>query len=403
MERSSLSSRVIDRSPDLARLRADDYEIQIHPSNHLLVRSVPYVTSERNVAYGMLVVPIAELNDGVVGRPQNHQAYFAGDYPCDNDGKPLSVLGQANRGKFEFAGGLEAQYHLSYKSPKFDPTLNSYRDYYDLVTSYVDETWKYAKRLDAAATPLTGRVLDLGDEPSVFVYPDTASTRAGITAVSEKLAGHIIAIIGVGGTGSYVLDLVSKTPVKEIRLYDGDWLSQHNAFRSPGAASVDDIFANPRKRKVEYFFEKYSAIHRGIVPYPINLDGLPEGFGEVDFTFLCIDAPTAKRHIVDELVRLGKPFIDVGMGVSLAERILIGSMHTILSNEACRTPRHAISFADVDDEYATNIQIADLNAMNATLAVIRWKKCLGFYRAQEEGQSCIYTVDFNRIDNGPCR
>ena len=33
-----------------------------------------------------------------------------------------------------------------------------------------------------------------------------------------------------------------------------------------------------------------------------------------------------------------------------------------------------------DDEYATNIQIADLNALNALMAVIKWKKLSGFYQ-----------------------
>jgi hypothetical protein len=37
---------------------------------------------------------------------------------------------------------------------------------------------------------------------------------------------------GLGGTGSYILDLVSKTPVNEILLFDSDDFLQHNAFRS---------------------------------------------------------------------------------------------------------------------------------------------------------------------------
>ena len=52
-----------------------------------------------------------------------------------------------------------------------------------------------------------------------------------------------IIILGLGGTGSYILDLVAKTPVKEIHLYDGDTFYQHNAFRSPGAPSSDELRA----------------------------------------------------------------------------------------------------------------------------------------------------------------
>ena len=53
--------------------------------------------------------------------------------------------------------------------------------------------------------------------------------------------------MGLGGTGSYVLDLVAKTPVWEIHLFDGDAFLQHNAFRSPGAPSLDELEAQPPK------------------------------------------------------------------------------------------------------------------------------------------------------------
>lgn len=41
----------------------------------------------------------------------------------------------------------------------------------------------------------------------------------------------------LGGTGSYALDLVAKTHVVEIHLFDADLLRPHNAFRFPGAIS----------------------------------------------------------------------------------------------------------------------------------------------------------------------
>lgn len=401
-----MSSLVIARSPDLARLRAEEFEVQFHPSNHVVVRSIPYVTADRAVAYGTLIVPIEQLCDGVVGPPPNHQAYFAGSFPHSNLGAKLNVLlaeGTAP-GNFVIGQDLSAQFQFSYKSPKIIEATGKYANYYDLVTSYVDEMWKYAARVDPTADPRTGRVDDYDAGESVFVYPDTASSRACITAVSEKLAGHRIAIIGVGGTGSYVLDLVSKTPVKEIHIFDGDFFLQHNAFRAPGAAPKEEIFANPRIRKVEYHARNYSKMHRGIVPHPEDLQDLPQVFGTVDFTFLCIDKAVAKRKIVEGLIELGKPFIDVGMGLTMEGTSLTGAMRTTLSSNECRTPRHAISFVDVEDDYASNIQIADLNAMNAAIAVIRWKKLLGFYEGGAEPErSSIYTINFNQIDNGGAR
>jgi hypothetical protein len=57
--------------------------------------------------------------------------------------------------------------------------------------------------------------------------------------------------------------------------------------------------------------------------------------------------------------------------------------------------RNRIPFAaaDIHDEYAQNIQVADLNALNATLAVIAWKSTSGSTRDLEREYFTTYTVD----------
>jgi hypothetical protein len=75
-------------------------------------------------------------------------------------------------------------------------------------------------------------VVPAGGE-SVFNYLDTAATKAGIIAANKQLEAGKTGIVGVDGTGVYVLDQVVKTPVPEIHLFDGDVFLNHNAFRSP--------------------------------------------------------------------------------------------------------------------------------------------------------------------------
>jgi len=53
-----------------------------------------------------------------------------------------------------------------------------------------------------------------------------------------------------------------------------------------------------------------------------------------------------------------------------------------------------------DELYASNIQVADLNALNAVLAVVKWKKIRGFYRDLEREHHCTYTTDGNMLTNG---
>ena len=51
------------------------------------------------------------------------------------------------------------------------------------------------------------------------------------------------------------------------------------------------------------------------------------------------------------------------------------------------------------DEYATDIQIAELNALAANLSVIQWKKMLGFYADISHEVCSVYTINCNDIDH----
>lgn len=58
----------------------------------------------------------------------------------------------------------------------------------------------------------------------------------------------------------------------------------------------------------------------------------------------------------------------------------------------------------VDNAYASNIQIAELNALNAMLAVIKWKKLSGFYQDSDQEFHSVYSVNLSEIineDQGP--
>jgi len=43
------------------------------------------------------------------------------------------------------------------------------------------------------------------------------------------------------------LDFIAKTPVREIRIIDGDEFLQHNAFRAPGAPTLDELRELPKR------------------------------------------------------------------------------------------------------------------------------------------------------------
>lgn len=387
-----MSRQLISRSHDLSHLREEGYDIEIR-AGYLLVKDVPYVNSEKQVRRGMLVSSLTTAGERTAP-PGDHVVWFVGECPCDARGVKLSQI-IINENEQRLADGLTAQYQFSSKPVG----TGVYPDYYSKMTTYAAILTSQAQAVKPDATARTFPVVTATEEESVFEYIDTASSRAGIVMASRKLELGRVAIVGVGGTGSYVLDLVAKTPVKEIHLFDGDELLSHNAFRAPGAASVTELTARPRK--VDYWKGVYSKMRRGIHArsYYVVAENVAELQG-MDFVFLCIDGGEAKRSIAGALEAAGVAFVDVGMGVELVDDSLRGVIRVTASTPSKRdhfAARAPMAPVGLNDEYDTNIQVCDLNALNAALAVIKWKKLCGFYLDFEREHHSDYAISSNAL------
>jgi hypothetical protein len=387
-----MSTTHLSRSPDLERLREEGFEVFIHRTGYLVVDGVPYVTTERVVRRGRLVSVLTVAGDVTAPHP-DHVVLWAGEIPCDADGRPLRLGGGASRS--ELAEDLIVDRSFSSKP------ANGYPDYYAKMSGYALAISGHAAVLEPGATPTTFNYVETPYDDSPFEYVDTSATRSRITAVMDKLRLDRVVIAGCGGSGSYVLDLVAKTPVGRIDVYDADHFRQHNAFRSPGAPTKDEFRGGPNK--AEYFARRYRAMHRNVVGHPYALDaGNGDELAGADFVFVSIDRGDAKGTIIAKLEELGIPFIDLGMGVSETDGSLGGIVRITSSMPGQpMAGRNRISLADPDpnNDYRVNIQIADLNALNAALAVIRWKRSLGFYRDLGHEYNAIYMIDQNDIVN----
>jgi hypothetical protein len=383
--------QLINHNPDLKRLRDEGYDVEIR-SGHVLVKDVPYWTANKELKRGTLVSELTLAGD-VTTTPNTHVAMFIGEYPCYKDGSRIAQI-ENQSARRELGPNLVIDHTFSSK-----PTTGAYKDYHEKMTTYAT--------IISSQTGLTAKTFPVvvpdPDEDSVFHYIDTASSRAGIGVVSKKLEIGKVGIVGLGGTGSYVLDLVAKTPVQEIHLFDADKFSQHNAFRSPGAPSIDDLRRHPNK--AAFFGELYSRMRRGIVTHDHYVDVSNVGeLAGLAFVFLCLDRGGPKKLIIEKLEELGIPFVDVGMGVQEVEGSLLGIVRTTTSTARQRNhvrdkSRIPLSDGDENNEYSTNIQIADLNALNAALAVVKWKKLFGFYVDLESEHHSTYTIDGNMLTN----
>lgn len=390
MERSSMSQELVNRSPDLKRLRDEGFAIEVVQPAYLVVRDVPYVNSNREVKLGILVSELSLAND-VTTKPTTHVIYFSGEHPCHKDGTKIAQI--VHQSATQTLGGIGVHHSFSNKP------ANGYSDYYEKIDTYIRVISSPAQSVDPNVTAKTFRVIETSEEESVFKYLDTASSRAKIDQVAEKLKIRRLAIVGLGGTGSYVLDFVAKTPVKEIHLFDGDKYLQHNAFRSPGATPGEEL--EKQLPKVEYFKSVYSKMRRGIFAHPEHVDASNvDQLKEMEFVFICVDRGSAKKLIIEKLESWGVPFIDIGMGIEKVGTGLTGILRTTASTPQYREhARKRIDFTDDDPDgvYDQNIQIAELNAFNASQAVIKWKKLLGFYHDLEKEHNSTYSIDCNLL------
>lgn len=395
-----MSPLPIARSEDLARLRDEGYTVRFVGA-YLVIADVPWVDTERAVHEdGALVMALT--TDGAstkTAQPSDHTAYFMGGVPCLSTGEKMTDTIINNENPQDLGNGLATACYFS-AAPKGD---HKYRDYWHKVTTYVGFITGEARKVNPNVTARRYKAVPAeadGDRP--FRYLDTASSRAGITALNEKLAEEVVGIVGLGGTGAYILDGVAKTKAPAIHLFDGDVMQTHNAFRSPGAMSIDDLDQEPTK--VNYYTSVYSRMREGITahPYPIDEANVSE-LTAMTFVFLALDDAPAKKPIITALVAAGVPFIDVGMGIDLKDDRLSGLVRTTLvtpdkhDHAAVRIPTESVDEGEV---YRSNIQIAELNSLNADFAVMQWKTYRGIYADTSGGShNTVFNVSSMRIAN----
>jgi len=388
-----LSPRPTSPSPDLQRLLDDGYDVELR-EGYLLVHHVPYFTAATQVSYGTLVSTL-DLSGGVTATPSTHVAMWIGEHPCHADGTVLQQI--AHSGPQQLTPTIRLGASFSSKP------AGGYTDYHHKMTTYIEMIMAPALKLDPTVTPRTYPVRRDPESTGPFLYADTATARAGLGMVTARITGRKVAVVGVGGTGSWVLDLLARCPLEEIHLFDDDRYLQHNAFRSPGPTSEEELAGGPLK--VEVYAQRWASMRTGVIAHPGRLgEQHAELLSQMDIVFVCVDTGDSRREVAELLERVGCDFIDVGMGLLLdGERAQVfGQLRTTLSTPDAREQarQHMPLSGGADDAvYAQNIQTAELNALNAVLAVTRWKRARGFYADFEHEVSSTYVIDGNTITN----
>lgn len=120
-----------------------------------------------------------------------------------------------------------------------------------------------------------------------------------------------------------------------------------------------------------------------------------------DYVFLCVDRSEVRQLVLHAIASTGVTVIDVGMGLNLShdQESIWGTCRVTASTPSTRDIALArIPKADRDEEiYASNIQVADFNCLNAALAVAKWKRMSGFYLDDHAEYETTFSVNLNQL------
>ncbi len=392
MECDSAFRRLANRNSFIDGLERQGYTLDF-VGGHLVVYGLPYLDSKGELSYGDMASPVDLKGDFEIDRPTSHQVWFRGETPYGTNGRPLPISATANQREITAAFICQLSFSLKVEGQQYESFEEKISTYLNALTGPAREKFDAVPQL-----ALDMRVVDT-DYP--LLLPDTMSARDGLNDLARRLAGVKVGIVGLGGTGSYILDFLAKTHLKLIRLYDDDIVHLHTLFRMPGANGARAL----GQKKVEVLYGTYSSFHTGL---EVRAEKISEAnvhsLTDLAFVFVAVDDGPSRdlicRHLNDHSI----PFVDVGMGLYRAPSGPLNGMIRIAGGDASDASEllgtaYLPSANAVDNEYRRQPQIGELNALNAALAVVRFKQSMQFFEKDHTDRANVFEIATLDLDH----
>ncbi len=364
-----------------------------------LVAPIPLLDHAGNAEVGYLVESL-NLDANRVVQPEvngAHQMHLVGIRPHEINGSPLPLSG--SEGDYPLTNRLRASFHMSIKLKDVNTGQNrEYADLFEKFSTYYAKIsapgfHKKPKWRDGMVVPSSIR-----DTSNPFVFPDTAAHKDGVLDLRERLLIQRVLVVGAGGTGSFLIDLLARTPIGSMTIVDFDRFWVHNLYRAPGPYHAEDI----GRLKSELAFERARATHKYVSFLNGKLEDFPDDWlRAMTFVFLCVDKVDVRRNAVQKLSSMSVPFIDCGLGMDRGANGLQGMCAVTLSRPESRDrvldDLARAELVDVEGDYRTFVQTSDLNAFNAALAIIQFKKFVSYYSEFPTSWQSIYSTQSGRL------
>lgn len=123
-----------------------------------------------------------------------------------------------------------------------------------------------------------------------------------------------IAVVGLGGGGSHLVQQLAHVGVGHMRLFDEDAVERSNLNRLVGAGFADAVARTPKTVVATRTVLAVTPTTE-VLPTPRPWQGAPDRLRECDLVFGAVDSFAARRELEVLCRRYGIPYIDVGMDV----------------------------------------------------------------------------------------
>jgi|LAHS01.1.fsa_nt_gb tRNA A37 threonylcarbamoyladenosine dehydratase len=125
----------------------------------------------------------------------------------------------------------------------------------------------------------------------------------------DTLSGSRVAVFGVGGVGGYAVEVLARSGVGELDLFDNDSVCLTNVNRQ-----IHALLSTLGKAKVDVAAERVHDINPACIVHRYQMFYMPQNAGEIDFSHFdyvvdCIDTVTAKIELARRCYELGIPLI----------------------------------------------------------------------------------------------
>lgn len=125
----------------------------------------------------------------------------------------------------------------------------------------------------------------------------------------ERLAHSCVAVFGIGGVGGYATEVLARSGVGHLELFDNDKVNVTNINRQ-----IVALYSTIGQYKVDVAASRIHDINPDCTVVPHRMFYLPENAEEVDlsqydYVVDCIDTVQAKLELVRRCHRLGVPII----------------------------------------------------------------------------------------------